>query len=74
MQPLFERGLVILNEDEAKAPGMLQLIDQLLMFEKGSKAHDDAPDALEGAIFMLNKRSMCSTAKYRIGRRPSRKY
>lgn len=74
MQPLFERSLVILNEDEAKAPGMLQLIDQLLMFEKGSKAHDDAPDALEGAIFMLNKRSMCSTAKYRVGRRPSRKY
>lgn len=73
-QPLFERGLVILNEKEKDSPGMRQLVEQLLMFEKGAKAHDDAPDALEGAVFLLNQRSMASSASYRIGRRPSRKY
>ena len=74
MQPLFERGLIILNEKEKDSTGMQQLVEQLLMFEKGAKAHDDAPDALEGAVFLLNQRSMASSASYRIGRRPSRKY
>lgn len=58
MQPLFERGLIILNEKEKDSPGMTQLVEQLLMFEKGSRVHDDAPDALEGAVFLLNQRSM----------------
>jgi hypothetical protein len=31
------------------------LIDQLLSFQKGSRAHDDAPDALESAIWQLNR-------------------
>lgn len=54
MQPLFERGFVVLNEAERDAPGMLVLVDQLLSTERGSKAHDDAPDALEGAIYKLD--------------------
>jgi len=74
MQPLFERGLVILNEREKDSPGMLQLVEQLLMFEKGSRVHDDAPDALESAIWMLNRRSQTSTASFRFGKRPSRHY
>lgn len=55
MQPLWERGLVILNEKEEKSPGMTVLVDQLLAFEKGSRAHDDAPDAVESAIWQLNR-------------------
>lgn len=74
MQPLFERGLVVLNEKEKNDPSMMQLVEQLLMFEKGSRIHDDAPDALEGGIFLLNQRSMASACTYRIGKRPSRKY
>lgn len=74
LQPLFERSLILLNEKQAQEPGMLQLVEQLLGFEKGSKMHDDAPDALEGAIFLLNKRSMNSRAEYRVGHRPSRRY
>ena len=74
MQPLFERGFILLNEKEKESPGMIQLVEQLLMFEKGSKTHDDAPDALEGAVFLLNQRSKVSTSTYRIGKRPSRKY
>ena len=74
MQPLFERGLVIFNENEKEEPGMRQLVEQLLMFEKGSRVHDDAPDALEGAVFLLNQRSMACAGTYRVGRRPSRRY
>ncbi|WP_455633352.1 phage terminase large subunit [Parabacteroides sp.] len=74
MQPLFERGLIVLNEKEKDSPGMTQLVEQLLMFEKGSRAHDDAPDALEGAVFLLNQRGMACAGTYRVGRRPSRRY
>lgn len=74
MQPLFERGLIVLDEKEKESPGMMQLVEQLLMFEKGSRVHDDAPDALEGAIFLLNQRSMACNSTYRVGRRPSRHY
>lgn len=74
MSPLFERGLMLLNEREKDSPGMITLVDQLLMFEKGSKTNDDAPDALEGAVWLLSKRSRSSTAQYKMGMRESRKY
>lgn len=54
MQPLFERGIFFFNEAEQNDPGTKRLIEQLLLFEKGSRYHDDAPDAVEGAVWMLN--------------------
>lgn len=74
MQPLFERGLVVLNEKEEKSVGMQQLIEQLQLFERGSRAHDDAPDALEGAIYLLNKRNISAQSRFVCGTRESRKY
>lgn len=55
MQPLFERAFILFNIDEKDSEGMQILVEQLLSTEKGSSMHDDAPDALESAIFMLNK-------------------
>ena len=60
IQPLFERGLVFIAEEEKASPGIIKLIEQLLLFEKGSRTHDDAPDALEGAIWMLNYKTRIS--------------
>ena len=74
MSPLFERGLVMLNQKEIDTPGMIILEEQLLMFEKGSRSHDDAPDALEGAIWLLSKRSRSSDAPFRMGVRESRHF
>jgi predicted phage terminase large subunit-like protein len=74
MQPLFERGLVVFNENEKNAPGMKILEEQLLLFEKGSKAHDDAPDALESAIWMLSQRARTSGAQFIFSKRESRRY
>lgn len=54
LQPLFERGIFYFNEAEKNDAGTKRLIEQLLMFEKGSRFHDDAPDAVEGAVWMLN--------------------
>lgn len=74
MQPLFERGLVIFNEKERESPGMKVLEEQLLLFERGSRAHDDAPDALESAVWMLSQRARCSNAKFSFVPKKSRKY
>ena len=56
ISPLFERGFVFINEDKKGDKDMKRLIEQLLAFGKGSSAHDDAPDALEGAISLLRNK------------------
>lgn len=51
----FERGNVWLNEKEKGSIDFQALEDQLLAFEKGSGAHDDAPDALQSGIKEVNE-------------------
>lgn len=74
MQPLFERGLVIFNEKEKDNQGMNVLEEQLLLFERGSRSHDDAPDALESAIWMLSQRTRSSNSKFTYIPRPTRRW
>ncbi|MDR2002141.1 MAG: phage terminase large subunit [Prevotella sp.] len=51
----FERHHVIFNIKERDYLDQTTLIDQFLAFEKGSGAHDDGADAVQGAISKLNK-------------------
>lgn len=74
MQPLFERGLVLFNEQQRDTQGFRVLEEQLLMFQRGSRAHDDAPDALESAIWMLARSARTSHATYRYQPRQNRKW
>ncbi|MEI6898270.1 MAG: hypothetical protein WCL00_00200 [Bacteroidota bacterium] len=74
MQPIFERGMMVFNQKEKESPGMIVLEEQLLMFEKGSKSHDDAPDALEGAVWLLSQRTRTSNASYSVGMRENRHF
>lgn len=55
MSGYFERHNMIFNEAEKGNPHQVTLIDQLLAFCKGSKANDDGPDALHGAVSDLNR-------------------
>ena len=55
VSPLWERGLVFYNEKLKNDNDMKTGIEQTLAFEKGSRAHDDGPDADEGAIYKLQK-------------------
>lgn len=68
--PLWERGFVWYNEALKDSPDMRVGIDQTLALAKGSSAHDDAPDADEGAIWILQKAHRQSTFKPRSGQRP----
>lgn len=68
MQPLFQRGLVKFNIHEKNSAGMLRLRNQLLGFEKGQSINDDAPDALEGAIWIVDRYGGKGPSKIRTGK------
>lgn len=74
MQPLFERGEVIFNIEEKGTKGMEVLVEQLLAIEPGSKVHDDAPDALEGAIWLLNRGENGGGQRFAVARKADRGY
>ncbi|MCT4640393.1 MAG: phage terminase large subunit [Bacteroidales bacterium] len=69
MSGYFERGDVFFNERLIQSTDFQNLIDQLLAFEKGSGAHDDAPDALQSAISKLNTETFVEKFKPRIPKR-----
>jgi predicted phage terminase large subunit-like protein len=53
LSPLFETGLISISEQVKQLPDWRTASEQLLAFGKGSRAHDDWPDALEGSISKL---------------------
>lgn len=55
VSPLWERGKVFYNIDLKDSPDMEVGIEQTLALERGSRVHDDAPDADEGAIWFLQR-------------------
>lgn len=70
ISPLWERGFTFYNEDKINDKDMTVAIDQTLCFEKGSNAHDDSPDADEGAIWLLQKTARSTLTKISMGTRP----
>lgn len=73
VSPLWERGFVFYNAAMQNDPDMLAGIEQTLAIEKGSRTHDDAPDADEGAIWILQRSSRNESFTPSIGKRPSSK-
>lgn len=74
LQPLFQRGEIVFNEAFKDSQGFDVLEEQLLLFEQGSKVHDDAPDALEGAVWILSNRVRISNTRYVTKSRTNFKY
>lgn len=56
MSPLYENGYIFYHADKQNDPDFETSIEQWLLFGEGSSAHEDSPDADEGAIFILNKK------------------
>ena len=73
VSPLWERGLVYYNEAKRNDTDMKTGIDQTLSLARGSGAHDDAPDADEGAIYKLQKASREERFEPIFGERPAPK-
>ncbi len=74
ISPLWERGFVYYNEAEKNDPDMMAGLEQTLAFEKGMSGHDDAPDADEGAIYQLQKRTRVAEFEPIIGTYKNSKY
>lgn len=74
ISPLWERGFVFYNEAKKNDPDMLAGLEQTLAFEKGMSGHDDAPDADEGAIYILQKRTRIDEFEPIIGTVHNSKY
>ena len=55
ISPLWERGCIYYNAALRDDPDMQTGISQTLGLEKGSSIHDDAPDADEGAIWIMQR-------------------
>lgn len=68
LAPLFKRGLIRFNVLQKDNTGMKTLRSQLLGFEKGSSINDDGPDALESAIWMLDRYVEDRAKKTRSGK------
>ena len=74
ISPLWERGFVYYNIDLRNDPDMNAGLEQTLAFEKGMSGHDDAPDADEGAIYILQQRTRKEAFPFSFGRRTTNKY
>ncbi|WP_376777346.1 hypothetical protein [Flavobacterium covae] len=61
MAGYFERRKVKFSKSLENSNDFKELLNQLLAFQKGSGAHDDAPDALQSAIVKLNTASIINT-------------
>ncbi len=73
MSGFFERLNMFFNEQLIGSADFEALKDQLLAFEKGSGAHDDGPDALQGAIAKLNTATFVEKFEARINKRRTSK-
>lgn len=73
VSPLWERGFVFYNEKKAEEPDFKTLIDQTTCLERGSRVHDDGPDACEGAIWYLQRSDRSQGFAPIIGHRTQRK-
>jgi predicted phage terminase large subunit-like protein len=56
LEPLNRAGKLIFNETEHENPHMMRLDEQFKAFQPGSRAHDDGPDAVEGAVWIINNK------------------
>ena len=73
ISPLWERGFVFYNEALKDTSDMQVGIEQTLSLERGSRVHDDAPDADEGAIWYLQRNTRQESFKPMFGARPTSK-
>jgi len=61
LEPINRMGSLIFNEDEKTNPHMQRLIDQFKAVSPQNKHLIDGPDAVEGAVFVLNTKNVSVT-------------
>lgn len=59
--------MVYYNQEQQDDPDMQRSIEQTLSFERGTRTHDDGPDADEGDIYKLQGASRATRFEPRYG-------
>jgi len=67
MLPAFQRKEIYFNQQLQHNTDLQKMIEQIKELEPGSRGHDDAPDALEGAISKLENTRQIGDALPTIG-------
>ena len=58
LEPINRNGKLIFNEKLKGNPHMVNMEAQFLALSPTSRAHDDGPDAVEGAKYILDSKTM----------------
>ncbi len=66
LEPLNRNGKLIFNEDLKNKKDMKEAEFQFLALSPKSRAHDDAPDSVEGAVWIINHKSLMGGQKPKI--------
>lgn len=70
LEPLNRNGKLIFNEKLKDTPDMKEMAFQFLALSPQSRANDDGPDAVEGAVWKINHKNKQSTAPPTIWAKP----
>lgn len=63
LEPLNRMGKLIFNEKEKESEHMINTEGQFLALSPNSRAHDDAPDAVEGAKWVVDSKTSADPGK-----------
>ncbi|KGO89745.1 hypothetical protein [Flavobacterium suncheonense] len=73
LEPLNRLGNLIFNADQKDEPNMVRTHDQMLGVAPNTKIMD-APDAIEGGVWLIQNRIVKKQSTYSVGHRSNRKY
>ena len=73
LEPKNRIGRLIFNKKQESNPHMIRASQQMLGVSPNCKTMD-APDAIEGGVWILERREVKSKGTYRVGKRVNQKY
>lgn len=73
LEPLNRNGHLWFNIDDKDSPHGIAMRAQFKAFGPKSKAHDDGPDAVEGAVWTINSKTVNNASSIQTLKRPRNK-
>jgi hypothetical protein len=71
LEPINRNGLLFFNEAERDTQDMKAMEAQFKALSQTSRAHDDGPDAVEGAKFIVDSKIVNNTGGIQVVARPT---
>lgn len=71
LEPINRNGQLFFNQAEIDSPHMKAMEAQFKALSQTSRAHDDGPDAVEGAKYVIDNKIVADPGKMNAPRRPT---